>query len=97
MTSGEGGWAGSSLVEKVKFIGFGSGEGCGARGRMLQQHGSSGKVIINGSAFNYTPQMHMRDLEFRDVDESALFGLVSPKEEWATKFDCGNFPCTALH
>ena len=98
MTLADGGWVGSSLVEKVKFIGFGSGEACGARGRMLQEHGSSGKAIGgNQESLNYTPISHMRDLEFRDVDESAIFGLKSPLEEWATIFFCGNFPCTGLH
>lgn len=89
MFSQGGGWGGSSLFKKNKFIGFDSKySACG---------GTQAAIGTNSKHSDYHPIANFRDNIFINTDESALFKFEPPSQGWANGADCGPFTCTALY
>jgi hypothetical protein len=54
-------------------------------------------IVTNNAQSDNHPLAKFEGTEFKNVDESAMFGFGSPKEEWANLKECGEFKCTGLY
>jgi hypothetical protein len=72
-----------------KFIGYAS--------KTTDCGGAQSAIVTNNAQSDYHPLAKFEGTEFKNVDESAMFGFGSPNEEWANPKECGEFTCTGLY
>jgi hypothetical protein len=72
-----------------KFIGYAS--------KTTDCGGVQSAIVTNDAHSDYHPLAQFVGTEFKNVDESAMFGFGKPRQEWAIPKECGEFTCTGLY